>query len=88
MATGPSTDEGASPLDPTSDAAFVAWLRGLFGADGTLHVPRLVIVDDWGRECIVLQRQDLPGRSGGEPSGPSRSEPHRRQPLRPQRHTR
>jgi hypothetical protein len=58
VATGPSTDEGASPLDPTSDAAFVAWLRGLFGADGTLHVPRLVVVDDGGQECIVLQRQD------------------------------
>ncbi len=44
------------PLDPMSDAAFVAWLRGLFGSDGTLHVPRLVIVDQWGQGCIVLQR--------------------------------
>jgi hypothetical protein len=72
VATDPSADEGASPVDPTSDAAFVAWLRGLFGADGTLHVPRLVIVDDWGRGCIVLQRQgyraevvvSLPARPG------------------------
>ena len=72
MATDPSADGGSSPLDPTSDAAFVAWLRGLFGADGTLYVPRLVIVDDGGQECIVLQRQDyraevvvsLPARPG------------------------
>jgi hypothetical protein len=52
----PDSDRPETGLDPTSDAAFVAWLRGIFGSDGTLHVPRLVIVDQWGQECIVLQR--------------------------------
>ena len=51
----PTPDRPDAGLDP-SDAAFVAWLRDLFGADGTLRVPRLVIVDQWGQECIVLQR--------------------------------
>lgn len=58
MATGASADEGAAALDPTSGAAFVAWLRGLFGADGTLYVSRLVVVDEYGQEGIVLQRKD------------------------------
>lgn len=55
-APSPDSDPPEAGLDPDSDAAFVAWLRGIFGSDGTLHVPRLVIVDEWGQECIVLQR--------------------------------
>ena len=53
----PAPDQSDADRDPSSDAAFLAWLRGLFGADGTLRVPGVVIVDEWGQDCIVLQRE-------------------------------
>jgi hypothetical protein len=46
---GPLPDDG-------SDAAFLAWLRSLFDADGTLRLHRLAVVNERGVPCILLQR--------------------------------
>jgi hypothetical protein len=50
------TDPLALGPQDASDAAFLAWLRDLFDADGTLRVRRLVVVDEGGQPCILLQR--------------------------------
>src|SRR5580698_4921696 len=47
------------PDIPPTDAELLAWLRAAVDHDGTLRVPRLVVADDMGQECIVLQRDRL-----------------------------
>jgi hypothetical protein len=47
------------PGAPPTDAELLAWLRAAFDPDGTLRVRRLVVADDTGQECIVIQRDGL-----------------------------
>lgn len=51
----PPTGPPPPPTDD-NDAAFIAWLRSLVAPDGTFRVPRLVVADPQGNDCIVLQR--------------------------------
>jgi hypothetical protein len=47
------------PDTPPTDAELLAWLRAVVDPGGTLRVRRLVVTDDMGHECIVLQRDRL-----------------------------
>ncbi len=47
------------PGEPPTDVELLAWLRAALDPDGTLRVRRLVVTDDPGHECIVLQRDRL-----------------------------
>jgi hypothetical protein len=47
------------PDAPPTDAELLTWLRAAIDHDGTLRVRRLVVADDGGHDCIVLQRDGL-----------------------------
>ncbi len=64
------------PDGKPTDAELLAWLRAAVDPEGTLRVRRLVVADDTGQECIVLQRDrfraevvvSLPESPGGSAS--------------------
>ena len=51
--------DGPVPDPPPTDAELLAWLRAAVDPDGTFRVRRLVVADDGGHDCIVLQRDRL-----------------------------